>query len=136
MTTTRFDLPTPDEFTEHFWDAARDGHLLIGRCSACGKAHYYPRPFCPHCGSESVAWEEASGDATLYTWSVVYQNDLPPFGGRVPYVAAIVDLAEGPRMMTNVVECDHAALSAGMALRVTFQDIGDGYSIPVFAPAS
>lgn len=136
MTTMRFDLPTPDEFTETFWEGARKGKLLIGRCSSCSKAHYYPRPFCPHCGSEEVSFEEASGAARLYTWSVVHQNDLPPFKERVPYVAAIVDLAEGPRMMTNVVDCDPGSLAAGMALEVTFQDIGEGYAIPVFKPAA
>ena len=92
MAGVRFDLPTPDIETQPFWDAARDGRLLIKRCAACGRAHFYPRPFCPFCWSERVEWEEASGRATLYTWSVVHQNDLPPFGERVPYVAAIVDL--------------------------------------------
>ena len=101
----RFDLPTPDPSTEPFWDAARQGRLVIRRCQACRRAHFYPRPFCPSCWSDQVSWEEASGRATLYTWSVVYQNDLPPFGERVPYVAAVVDLEEGPRMMTNVVDC-------------------------------
>ena len=102
MATTRFDLPTPDDFTKPWWDAVGEGRLLLMRCSTCGEAHYYPRPFCPRCGADTVSWEEASGDATLYTWSVVHQNDLPPFNKRVPYVAAVVDLVEGPRMMTNV----------------------------------
>ncbi len=83
-----------------------------------------------------MSWEEASGDATLYTWSVVYQNDLPPFNERVPYVAAVVDLAEGPRMMTNVVGCEIDDLAVGMALRVEFTDIGDGYHVPMFRPAA
>jgi len=132
----RFDLPAPDAETEPFWDGTRAGKLLIRRCDACGEAHFYPRPFCPRCWSDDVAWEEASGRATLYTWSVVHQNDLPPFGERVPYVAAVVDLAEGPRMMTNVVECDHDALEIGMALEVTHQAIADDVTIPVFRPAA
>ena len=82
-----------------------------------------------------MVWEEASGAGSLYTWSVVHQNDLPPFGERVPYVAAIVDLAEGPRMMTNVIDCAFEDLAAGMALQVAFQDIGEGFTIPVFRPA-
>jgi uncharacterized OB-fold protein len=132
----RFDLPAPDAETEPFWDGTRAGKLLIRRCGACGEAHFYPRPFCPRCWSDDVAWEEASGRATLYTWSVVHQNDLPPFGERVPYVAAVVDLIEGPRMMTNVVECDHDALAVGMALEVTYQPIADDVTIPVFRPAA
>ena len=82
-----------------------------------------------------MEWEQASGRATLYTWSVVHQNDLPPFGERVPYVAAIVDLEEGPRMMTNVVDCDFDALAVGMALEVTFREETDEITVPLFRPA-
>jgi uncharacterized protein len=136
MASTRFDLPTPDDFTRPWWDAVAEGRLLLVRCATCGEAHYYPRPFCPRCGGDGVSWEQASGDATLYTWSIVYQNDLPPFNERVPYVAAVVDLAEGPRMMTNVVDCDFDDLAVGMALRVHFADIGDGFHVPVFRLAA
>jgi uncharacterized OB-fold protein len=131
----RFDLPAPDDETAPFWAAARDRRLLIKRCGDCGAAHHYPRPFCPRCWSTNVSWEEASGDAVLYTWSVVHQNDLPPFPERVPYVAAVVDLAEGPRMMTTVVECDPTSLTVGMALRVTYEDRTDDVTVPVFVPA-
>jgi len=131
----RFDIPTPDPETQGFWDAARERRLLIQRCNACGEAYFYPRPFCPKCWSEDVAWEEASGNATLYTWSVVHVNDLPPFNGRVPYVAAVVDLAEGPRMMTNVVDCEADALKVGMPLRVEYRDLSDEATVPVFVPA-
>lgn len=131
----RFDLPTPDPFTQRWWDAARERRLLVMRCGACGRAHFYPRPFCPFCWSEDVHWEEASGRGTVYTYSVVYQNDLPPFSSRVPYVAAIVELAEGPRMMTNIVDCDPAALRVGMPVEVTFRDETDEVTLPVFRPA-
>ncbi|MEU6775483.1 Zn-ribbon domain-containing OB-fold protein [Streptomyces sp. NPDC046759] len=127
----RHDLPEPDAFTRPYWEAAAEGRLLIRRCGACGRAHHYPREFCPHCWSEEVTWEEASGRAVLYTWSTVHRNDLPPFGERTPYVAAVVDLAEGPRMMTQVVECAAADLRAGMPLRVMFEE-----GKPVFRPRS
>lgn len=132
----RFDLPTIEEDTRPFWDAARDGKLLIRRCDACERAHHYPRPFCPHCWSADVRWEQASGRATLYTYSTVHRNDLPPFAGRVPYVAAVVALDEGPRMMTNVVECEPDLLEVGMALEVTFRSVTDDVSVPVFRPLS
>jgi uncharacterized OB-fold protein len=132
----RFDLPTPDASTQPWWDAARERRLLIKRCAACHRAHFYPRPFCPWCWSERVEWEEASGRATLYTWSIVYQNDLPPFPERVPYIAAVVELAEGPKMMTNVVDCDSDKLAIGMALEVTFRHATDDVVLPVFRPAS
>ncbi|GAA2408095.1 OB-fold domain-containing protein [Streptomyces pulveraceus] len=130
----RFDLPEPDAFSRPYWDAAARGRLLLRRCRACGRAHHYPREFCPHCWSEDVVWEPASGDATLYTWSVVHRNDLPPFGARVPYVAAVVDLAEGPRMMTQVVGCEESALAIGMALRVAFRQEEGEEAVAVFHP--
>ncbi|MEU1850438.1 OB-fold domain-containing protein [Streptomyces sp. NPDC019990] len=121
------DVPEPDAFTRAYWGAAAEGRLLIRRCRACERAHHYPREFCPHCWSEDVTWESASGRATLYTWSVVHRNDLPPFAERTPYVAAVVDLAEGPRMMTEVVEAGE--LSAGADLEVLFRR-----GVPVFRP--
>ncbi|MFI7301085.1 Zn-ribbon domain-containing OB-fold protein [Streptomyces sp. NPDC050121] len=132
----RYDVPEADAFTRTYWDAAAEGRLLIRRCGACGRAHHYPREFCPHCWSEDVTWEDASGLATLYTWSVVHRNDLPPFGERTPYVAAVVDLAEGPRMSTEVVgEGSGSApgqgreLRAGLELEVVFRE-----GVPVFRP--
>jgi uncharacterized protein len=127
--TRRYDVPEPDAFTRPYWDAAADGRLLLRRCASCGRTHHYPREFCPYCWSEDVTWETASGRAALYTWSVVHRNDLPPFGARTPYVAAVVDLAEGPRMMTEIVECEAARLRAGAALELTFRD-----GTPVFRP--
>jgi uncharacterized OB-fold protein len=132
----RFDLPTPDNETQPFWDAAKDERLLIKRCNACGEYHFYPRPFCPHCWSEDVEWFEASGRATLYTWSVVHRNDLPPFGDRIPYVAAIAELEEGPRMMTNVVDCEFDALEMGMALEAVYYPTSEDVTIVQFRPAA
>ena len=124
----RGDLPEVDAFTRPYWDAAAEGRLLIRRCRAegCGAAHHYPREFCPRCWSEDTDWEQAGGRASLYTWSVVHRNDLPPFGDRVPYIAAVVDLAEGPRMMTEITDCPESELRIGMPLAVHFRHGGDG----------
>ncbi|MET8296819.1 Zn-ribbon domain-containing OB-fold protein [Streptomyces sp. NPDC005180] len=136
MSAARYDLPEADEFTRPYWDAAAEGRLLLRRCADCGRAHHYPREFCPFCwaGEDRVSWETASGRATLYTWSVVHRNDLPPFGGRVPYTAAVVDLEEGPRMMTEVVDCPPGELRAGMPLRAGFREAADGVWVAVFRP--
>ncbi|MCX5200556.1 Zn-ribbon domain-containing OB-fold protein [Streptomyces sp. NBC_00237] len=131
MATTAADVPDIDAFTRPYWEAAAEGRLLVRRCADCGRAHHYPREFCPYCWSENGSWERASGRATLYTWSVVHRNDLPPYGERVPYVAAVVDLAEGPRMMTEVVDCEEAALRIGAEVEVVFR-AGEGYAVPVF----
>jgi uncharacterized OB-fold protein len=136
MTSMRFDLPTPDNETKPFWDATREERLLIKRCNACGEFHFYPRPFCPVCWSDDVEWFEASGRATLYTWSVVHRNDLPPFPERIPYVAAIAELEEGPRMMTNVVDCDFDALEMGMALEAVYHPTSEDVTIVQFRPAT
>ncbi|WP_432156378.1 Zn-ribbon domain-containing OB-fold protein [Streptomyces sp. bgisy153] len=126
----RYDIPETDAFTRAYWTAAAEGRLLVRRCRACDRVHHYPREFCPHCWSEDVRWERASGRAALYTWSVVHHNDLPPFRDRTPYVAAVVELAEGPRMMTEVVEAVPSDLRAGMDLSVAFRD-----GVPVFRPS-
>lgn len=131
----RFDLPTIEGETRPYWDAARERRLLIKRCDDCGRAHHYPRPFCPSCWSSNVQWEDASGRATLYTWSVVHRNDLPPFTDKVPYVTAIVELEEGPRMSANVEDCPFDQLRAGMALAVEFRVVTDDLTVPIFRPA-
>jgi uncharacterized OB-fold protein len=131
----RTDIPTIEDDTRPFWDAAKEGRFLIRRCGDCGAVHHYPRPFCPECWSGNVEWLEASGRATLYTWSTVYVNDLPPFDERLPYIAAVVELEEGPKVMTNLVDCDGSDLTIGMAMQVRYRPIDDELVAPVFAPA-
>lgn len=130
----RFDLPSVDPDSEPFWTAAREHRLLISRCVTCATPFFYPRPFCPRCWSDDVEWFEASGRASVYTYSIVYQNDLPPFVGRVPYIAAVVELAEGPRMMTRVVDCEPEAIRVGMPVLVGFEEVDDEIVAPVFRP--
>ena len=133
--TPRFDLPTIEPETQPFWDAARERRLLIQRCSGCGAAQHYPRAICATCWSDQVAWEEASGRGTLYTFSTVFINDLPPFAARLPYVAAAVDLEEGPRLMTNIVGAEPGDLRVGMPVVVDFVALNDEITAPVFRPA-
>lgn len=132
----RFDLPTIEPETQAFWDAAKVGQLMLGKCSACGKVHYYPRPMCPHCWSEDVSFTPASGKGVLYTWSTVFVNDLPPFKEMLPYVAAQVDLEEGVRITTNMVDYDPKDLSIGMPVALAFRDLNDAIAVPVFRPAA
>lgn len=131
----RTDLPTVDDDSRVYWDGYRDNRFLIARCAACTRVHHYPRPQCPFCWSEDVAPWQASGDATLYTYSVVHMNDLVPFRDQLPYVAAVVELAEGPRVMTQVVGCPQEQLSIGMRLAVVFEALTDEITVPVFRPA-
>ncbi|HYR15987.1 MAG TPA: Zn-ribbon domain-containing OB-fold protein [Mycobacterium sp.] len=134
----RADIPIIDSASAPYWDAARHGRLLIAGCGACGKVHHYPRPFCPHCWSDDVRPVRASGTGTLYTYSTVYANDLPPFRDRLPYVAAIVELAEGPRVMTIIEGAGPDGLRVGMAVTASFRpvDADDPESpyLTVFSP--
>jgi uncharacterized protein len=131
----RFDLPTIEPESQAFWDAAKRGQLMLGKCDACGRLHYYPRPMCPHCWSEDVVLTPASGRGVVYTYSTVYVNDLPPFNERLPYVAASVELEEGLRITTNIVDCPSDELRIGMPVSVQFNAISDDVVVPVFRPA-
>jgi hypothetical protein len=119
--------PTPDPSTLAFWDAAREGKLLIGRNTRTGKAHYPPRPICPFDDEGEVELVPASGRGTIYTYSVMR--------AKTPYVIAYVELAEGPRVMTNIVDCDFEALRVGQPVRLTFVESEGGQPIPMFTPA-
>ena len=121
--------PEPNPETKPFWDAAAEGKLLIKRCRACGEAHYYPRALCPHCFSAETAWQEAKGEGTIYSYSVVRR------GAPVPYAIAYVTLAEGVTMMSNIVDCDLDAIRIGQRVRVVFKPSEGGPPVPMFTPA-
>ncbi|CAM2846272.1 DNA-binding protein [Mycobacterium intermedium] len=126
--------PTIDSDSQAWWAAVQDRKLLVNVCRTCGQASLYVRPFCPHCWSEAVTLTEASGRARLYTWSVVHRN-AAPFDVRTPYVLAMVDLAEGPRLMTVLEDCPVENLCAELSLEVAFRTDEDGFVVPVFRPA-
>ena len=121
--------PEANPETKPFWDAAAEGKLLIKRCRACGEAHYYPRALCPHCFSAETAWQEAKGEGTIYSYSVVRR------GAPVPYAIAYVTLAEGVTMMTNIVDCDLDTVRIGQRVRVVFKPSEGGPPVPMFTPA-
>ncbi|SRR6266567_3947278 len=134
---TTWHIPVPDDETEEYWRAAADGRLLIKECRTCGRPFFHPRTYCPRCWSADTIWREASGKGTVYTFTVVYQNDLPPFRDRVPYVVAIVELEEGVRMTSNVEGCPVEEVRCGMAVKVAFREEHrdeDSVALPVFVP--
>ena len=125
-------VPTPE--TQPYWDGCAAGELRIQRCLDCGKPYFYPRPVCPSCGSGRVEWFTASGQATLYSY-VINHRPAAGFEDDVPYAIAVVELAEGPRMMTSIrgVPATPEALVLDMPLRVAFEQRGDVW-LPVFTP--
>ena len=128
------DRPTTDADSESWWAAVQDRTLMVNACASCGRNSLYARPFCPYCWSEDVALAPSGGRARLYTWSVVHQNTAP-FDTRTPYVVAMVDLEEGPRLMTIVENCPIENLHADLELEIDFRE-DDGFVVPVFRPAA
>ena len=122
--------PIVDPDAEPFWNAAKEGRLLVQRCGACGKAQLYGRASCTSCHSTDVAWEEASGRGTVHTFTVIRQHFARPFREMVPYVVALVDLDEGARLMSNVTGVDPEDVQIGMTVKVRFEE-----DLPMFEPA-
>jgi len=123
--------PTPE--TQHFWDGTKAGELRLQRCDACANAYFPPRPFCPACASRKVSVFKASGKAKLYSY-VIHHRPVPGF--TPPYAIAVVELDEGPRMMSNIVDCPQTpvALELDMKLEVAFEKLDDNITLPLFRP--
>ena len=123
-------IPAPQTNPEiqPFWDAAARGTLMVKRCAACGQAHHYPRALCPFCGSDRTEWQPASGQGTIYSYSVMRR--VP-----VPYAIAYVTLAEGVTMVTNIVDCDLDQIRIGQPVKVVFKPTEGGPPVPMFTPA-
>lgn len=126
-------VPTPE--TQHFWDGTKAGELRLQKCDDCSKTYFPPRPFCPGCGSRKVSIFKASGKGTLYSYVINHRPAAPGF--TPPYAIAVVELAEGPRMMSNIVECPQTpeALVLDMKLEATFEKLDDTITLPMFKPA-
>jgi|ERR1700733_6623941 len=127
-------VPVPTPETAPYWRGAAEGKLRIQQCNACGRYYFYPRPTCPNCRGREATWRAVSGRARLSSY-VINQRPLPPFDPAVPLVVALVELEEGPLMMTNIVGVEPvpSALELGMDLSVRFVARGD-QKLPVFAP--
>ena len=121
--------PVANEETAKFWKAAEAGKLLYGFCLACNEPHYFPRSFCPFCFSERVEWREASGNATVYSYSTMFRS---PTG---PYTIAYVELKEGPRLLTNIVDCDLKAIRIGAPAKLVWKPSEGGAPVPFFTLA-
>ena len=125
-------LPVPDAATAPYWDAARAGRLAMPRCLDCGQMHFYPRTLCPGCGSERLEWAECSGAGTIYSFTVMHRAPSPAFAADVPYVVAVIALAEGPRLMSRIDGCAPDAVRIGANVRAAFRAVSAEISLPVF----
>jgi hypothetical protein len=127
-------LPEPTGDSAPFWEACREGRLTLQRCTACGRLQFYPRRYCTGCMGDEMTWETVSGRGTVYSYSTTYRALSPAFRNQVPYIVAAVDLSEGPRMMTRLVDCTPAQVHIGMPVAVTFLRESDDIALPVFQP--
>jgi uncharacterized protein len=137
MTATELPRPAPyiaPEMTG-FWAATGEGRLTMPKCDDCSLYVWYPRPFCPACGSTNVTWTDVSGRGTVYTFTIVHRSGVPGYREALPYVIAYVELEEGPRVMTNIVGIDPARVTVGMPVSVVFSDTGKGSALFRFQPA-
>jgi uncharacterized protein len=125
--------PTPED--REFWEGARRGELRIQRCSTCGRYQHYPRLLCSHCGADTVAFVTASGSGTVYSYTVIRQNGVPPFADRVPFVVATVDLDEdGARVLGAMPSVTPEDARIGMRVRATFRPANDEHGFVDFEP--
>jgi uncharacterized OB-fold protein len=135
------DRPLPQPMTPEakpYWEGARDGKLMIPKCRACGRAFMYPRVLCPFCASRDIAWIQASGRGRLYSFEIAHQILNKAFKVKTPVVLAMVELEEGPRLLTNLVdvEPDPKKLRCDMPVEVVFAKLTDQVSLPMFRLAT
>jgi len=125
-------LPVANADSLPYWNAARERRLLIRKCGACEQLHFMPRHLCPVCWSDQLEWVEAKGTGTVHSFTVIRRAPMAAFAPRVPYVVALIDLDEGPRMIANVLGEHALSVRIGDRVKVTFEDRGDGAMIPQF----
>jgi uncharacterized protein len=134
MTDYNKPLPRPNVTSQPFWQAAKKHELKLQRCKSCGAYIYYPRTLCPQDLSSDLEWVTVSGKGTVYSYTIAETPTHPAFTGDVPYTIAIVELAEGPRMTTNIVGCQPSEVKVGMPVKVCFDDVTPEMTLVKFQP--
>ena len=130
--------PAPETNTDttEFWAATGQGRLTLQRCTACDTVVWYPRSLCPTCQSFDLEWFDATGLGSVYSFTVVHKNPSRSWGAVTPYVMAYVELDEGPRLLTNIVDCDPATVAVDQRVQVVWDDTGEGTALPRFTPVT
>jgi len=128
-------LPVVQPWSKKFWEGTKEGKFLIQHCKDCDSNIFYPRKFCPKCWSENLDWIEASGKGKIVTFTTAYAMVEPCFMDELPYTLAYIDLDEGIRIMSRIVECDPADIEIGMSVEVVFIQ-RDDFMLPYFKPVS
>ena len=127
-------IPTLTVETQPYWDACQQETLLLQQCKECDHIQFYPRLMCSKCSSREVGWIESSGFAKVLTYTIVHRPILPAYQKEAPYILALVQLEEGPTMMTNIVNCPHETINCNLQVKVLFQPWSEDFLVPVFEP--
>lgn len=140
MTAVTYDKPLPEitPLTQPFWEAAKRHELHLQKCNRCRNYQWYPRYLCSHCGSRNMEWKKVSGKGRVYSFTIIRQvvANSPAFQRDIPFVVALIELNEGPRMYSNVIGCKPEDVRVGMNVEVVFDDITNDISLPKFKPAT
>jgi uncharacterized OB-fold protein len=129
-------IPRPAPESVPYWQAARAHRLEIPRCNACGKFWFPPSQSCPHCLAADFSWVPVSGKGKVFSFVTFHRVYHPAFAKEVPYVVALVELEEGPRLLTNIVGVAPEAVVCDMPVKVVFDDVSEGVAVPKFTPVN
>ncbi len=135
MSEPRKPLPRPAPESSPYWEAAKEHRLEMPHCRACDGYWFPPSRTCPHCTSSDVEFRPVSGQGKVFSFVIFDRVYHPAFAAEVPYVVALVELDEGPRMISNIVGIEPDAVRCDMRLTVVFDDVAEGVSVPKFKPA-
>ena len=127
-------LPRPNRISGPYWEGAKAHELRLVRCRACDHKFLPAADRCPHCLSKDLEWVKASGRGKVWSWVVFHQRYFASFEADIPYNVAYVELEEGPRLMTNLVECDPDLIRCDMPVEVVFDDVTPEITLPKFRP--
>lgn len=127
-------MPRPSPESLPYWQAAREHRLVIQHCGACGQFWFPPSQSCPHCLASNFTWTPASGRGKVFSFVTYHRVYHPAFAKEVPYVVALVELDEGPRLLTNIVGVPPEQVVCDMPVQVTFEDYDEGAAVPKFMP--
>ena len=127
-------LPVPTPQTQPFWDALAEGRVELQHCADCDRYVYYPRTHCPGCLTRDLEWRELSGNGVVHTYTVARRPTAPPWSEDVPQLIAVVELDEGPRLTTELVNVEPDAIEVGMRVQPVFQAVGEA-TLLLYEPA-
>lgn len=129
-------IPVPSKESQPYWDGLREQKLLMPHCDACGSYWFPPSLLCPHCSSAKWSWTATSGRGRIFSYVVYHRVYHPGFAGEVPYAVAVIELDEGPRMISNVIGIAPEKLSCDMRVEVAYQPITEAITLPKFKPVA